>query len=617
MAHLTGSLTGAPLSRLRALAVPLAVVVAAVVAACGGPSARSPAVARGPSAAAGPGSVTSNVRFDDYAGSEACARCHAAYVDSWRRSPMHNMTRDARTADVKGPFDGTEFRFHDDVARLESAGADRFVTLTSKRYGRGVYRLTRVIGGHHREDYAGVSVAAVREGAPALGDPSEERVLPVSFMLATRSLRYKGYSVMVKARDGLKIGAVWNQTCIFCHNTVPYASTVLGALAGSGVYQGQVLDPLLPASLRASYVVTDERAMTSLLERELARLGEPGQKPTLDGALATTRSRFRASHLVEVGIGCESCHLGAAEHVKDPTRLPSFEPVSDAFAVRLAPPRSPRLAANGTRAETLNRACARCHQVLFSGYDPTWEGGSRKRSPGGSHINSGEARDMMLGACASKLACVDCHDPHAHDGTASLQKLEPARADALCTRCHDSYASADALRAHSHHDPAGEGARCLACHMPRKNMSLDGKLSRYHRIGSPTDMAKVLLDRPVECALCHADKEVGALVRTMEKWWKKSYERGALEKLYGALDANVLLATAERGKPHEQAVAFQILGDARVSAAVPVLAGQLTHPYPIVRGYAKRALDEIKGSPVPIDIDAADEVIEEQAKRLP
>ena len=223
---------------------------------------------------------------------------------------------------------------------------------------------------------------------------------------------------------------------------------------------------------------------------------------------------------------------------------------------------------------------------------------------------------MMLGACASKLACSDCHDPHAHDGTSSLRKLEPARQDALCTRCHDSHASSEALRAHSHHDPAGEGARCMSCHMPRKNMSLDGDLTRYHRIGSPTDVDKVLLDRPLECALCHADKSVGALATTMEKWWNKSYERGALEKLYGSLDANVALATAERGKPHEQAVAFQLLGDARMKQAVPALANQLTHPYPLVRGYAKRALDSIHGAPVAIDIDAPDEVIREQARRL-
>lgn len=592
--------------------------VATVSAACGSTLTSNVKVASGPGTQ---GTVKSNVRFADYAGTKACARCHAPEVETWLRSPMHNMTREAKLADVKGPFDGTVFHFHDDTARLESAGADRFITINSKRFGSGIYKLTRVIGGHHREDYAGVSVPAVREGAPAIGDPTEEHVLPVSFVLSTRSLRYKGYSVMVKERDGLKVGPVWNQTCIFCHNTVPYLSTILGALAGTSGYQGEVLDPLLPASMRATYAVTDEHAMSEALEQELARLGAERtgrQKPTLKDAIAATRSRFRASHLVEVGIGCESCHLGSAEHVKDPSRLPSFAPVSDTFAVRLPAPNGAKAPTDPStvRAATLNRACARCHQVLFSGYDPTWEGGSRKRAPGGSHINSGEARDMMLGACASKLACVDCHDPHAPDATAALRALEPTKEDALCTRCHQSFADHDALRAHSHHDPSREGARCLSCHMPRKNMSLDGGLSRYHRIGSPTDMQKVLLDRPIECALCHQDQDVGTLVRTMETWWKKAYERGALEKLYGSLDANVVVATAELGKPHEQAVAFQLLGDARVKGAATVLARQLTHTYPLVRGYAKRALDAIQGAPIPIDIDAPDEVIKEQAKRL-
>ena len=596
-----------------ALLVTLALAVSA--ASCGG--SQAPVKTSSGAGGAPVGRVTSNVRFADYAGSKACARCHAAYVETFLRSPMHNMTRDARTADIKGPFDGTVFHFHGDTALLESAGRERFVTITSKRFGKGIYRVTRVIGGRHREDYAGVPVAAVREGAPALGDPTEEHVLPVSWILATRSLRYKGYSVMVKERAGLKAGPVWNQTCIFCHNTVPYLSTVLGAIAGKGGYQGQVLDPLLPASMRATYAVKDQGAMTAALEQELARIGSSTTKPTPADAVTATRHRFRADHLVEVGIGCESCHLGAAEHVKDPAKLPSFEPISDAIEVRVPATRGAKDGGQAdAQAMAINRACARCHQVLFSGYDPTWEGGSRKRSPGGSHINSGEARDMMLGACASKLACSDCHDPHAHDGTVALGRLEPAKQDALCTRCHSSYASPEALRAHAHHDPAGEGARCIACHMPRKNMSLDGNLSRYHRIGSPTDPTKVLLDRPLECAICHADKSVGALVGTMEQWWNRSFERGAVEKLYGSLDANVALATAERGKPHEQAVAFQLLGDARMKEAVPVLARELTHPYPIVRGYAKRALDGIYGAPVPIDIDASDEVIAEQAKRL-
>ena len=562
--------------------------------------------------------VSSNVEFADYAGTQACARCHAGHVKSWLASPMHNMTREPSLADVKGPFDGTTFRFKDDSARLETVGSARFVTIQSTRFGAGIYRLTRVIGGHHREDYAGVLVPSTRADAAPVMQPPEELVLPVSWVFAPGggkgALRYKGYSVMVKERPGLHAGPVWSQTCIFCHNTEPLLSTVLGALAGPSAkpYQGEVVDPLLPRERRAEWIVTDPALLSSALETELARIGVKRSRPTPVQAIAAIRGGFRREHLVELGIGCESCHLGAAEHVREPSKLPSFEPRSSFFAVKW--PAASTVGPAELRATRINRACARCHQVVFSGYEPTWEGGTRHGNAGGSHINSGEARDMILGACASKLSCAECHDPHAADATSKLRALVGSKQDALCTQCHDKYASTEALRAHAHHEPAGEGARCLSCHMPKKNLALDGTTSRYHRIGSPNDPQRVLLDRPMECALCHADKSVESLVKTTETWWKRPYDREALRKLYGSLDANVLLATAERGKPHEQAVAFYVLGQARSKAAISLLASQLTHPYPLVRGYAKRALDSVVGGPIPIDIDAEDAEIEAKAK---
>jgi predicted CXXCH cytochrome family protein len=608
------------------LAFAVVTVLAALLASCGTRETRPAANAGGPragGAASGASAheVSSNVLFADYAGTQACAKCHADRVRTWLASPMHNMTREPALADIKGPFDGTTFHFKDDTARLETVGGARFITIQSKRFGAGTYRLTRVIGGHHREDYAGVLVPAARADAVPVSSPPEELVLPVSWVFAPSgagaakgALRYKGYSVMVKERPGLHAGPVWNQTCIFCHNTPSYLSTVLGALAGPGAkpYQGEVVDPLLPRDRRAEWIVTDAPALSAALETELARLGVKRSRPTALEAIAATRSTFRREHLVELGIGCEACHLGAAEHVRDPQKLPSLEPRSAFFAVKFPAPANEGPAQ--LRATRINRTCARCHQVLFSGYEPTWEGGSRHGNAGGSHINSGEARDMMLGACASKLSCVECHDPHRPDATAEVRALGAAQQDALCTKCHDRYASADALRAHAHHDPAGEGARCLSCHMPKKNLALDGTLSRYHRIGSPNDPQRVLLDRPMECALCHTDKTVESLAGTMEEWWKRPFDREALRKLYGALDANVLLVTAERGKPHEQAVAFYLLGEARSKPAIPILASQLTHPYPLVRGYAKRALDRIVGTPVAIDIDAEDADIDAAAK---
>ena len=55
--------------------------------------------------------------------------------------------------------------------------------------------------------------------------------------------------MLVGERPGLRAGGVWNQTCVFCHNTVPYFDDIWGALASARArpaYQGEVVDRLLP-----------------------------------------------------------------------------------------------------------------------------------------------------------------------------------------------------------------------------------------------------------------------------------------------------------------------------------------------------------------------------------
>jgi predicted CXXCH cytochrome family protein len=234
--------------------------------------------------------------------------------------------------------------------------------------------------------------------------------------------------------------------------------------------------------------------------------------------------------------------------------------------------------------------CARCHQVLFSRYPFTWEGGKRYAMPGGSNINSGEGRDFLLGACSGAMSCTACHDPHAKDERAHLAELATPAGNKVCLGCHGELAPAEALRAHAHHDPGGAGGSCIACHMPKKNMSLDTRLTRYHRIGSPTDPLRVLNDRPIECALCHADKSVGELVSSMQSLWHKAYDADALRSLYGDASVNVLQATLARGKPHEQAVALAVLGERGARELAPLFAVQLDNEYPLVREFARGAL---------------------------
>ncbi len=553
----------------------------------------------------------SNVLREDYAGSGACTPCHAVIADAWSKTPMHAMTRNASNAVIKAPFSGTLVRFKSDTVGLSQVSNVRFMSVQSKDQGDHVYRVTRVIGGHYREDFAGIEVARAAPDSPVVGDPHDEFVLPVSYLIFSKAFRFKGYSVMSHERPGLRAGPVWNRTCIFCHNTQPYFSTLLGTLPGAhgSVYQGTTVDPLLPEAKRWRTTVTNQPLLDQALEAEISHFGgaTPGSEAQLPThAVSATRAGFDGDELVEVGIGCEACHLGSKSHATDPSHKTSLVPRSDFLTIDGVPHDE------GARAAGINHACARCHQVLFTHYPYTWEGGDRATSPGGSHINSGEARDFMLGACSTRLDCTKCHDPHAPDNRARADALEGRVGDSVCTGCHTKFATDDALRAHSHHDPAREGGRCMGCHMPKKNMSLDVRLTRYHRIGSPTDREKQK-DRPLECALCHADKSVRTILDTMEAWWNVRFDRTLPTLLYGSLDANALSATLERGKPHEQAVALYLLGEAKSRTDVDAMAHQLTNLYPLVRYYADAALVKTLGNPSPIDLNATDEEITKKA----
>ncbi|HEY8924256.1 MAG TPA: cytochrome c3 family protein, partial [Polyangia bacterium] len=568
--------------------------------------------------------VRSNVVRSDYAGSASCTACHADLVARWRRSAMHRMTRDPVLEDIRAPFAaGRTLTFKGDAVRLTTRGGRPLMELRTRTGEQHTYAVTRVIGGRHREDFAGLEIAsAADEGrgdfAP-VGDRRHELILPASFVYDGDELRPKGYSVMVGERPGLRAGGVWNQTCIFCHNTVPWLDTALGTIAGPRApgYQGALVDKTLPSSLRWQVDVRDADAFRAAVANEAAFVARerPTGAATADestrgwpedpasvarrGAF-TVRDGFGAAHFVEEGIGCESCHGGCREHVDDPRVRPSFAPrapfLQYAPASGPPPPSAP---------VWQNRACARCHQVLFSRYPYTWEGGSRHGGDaGGSSITSGEARDLLLSRCGRALTCATCHDPHGTDDPVRLRELATPAGNAVCVKCHAALGEPAALKAHAHHDPRGAGGACIACHMPLKNTGLGYELTRYHRLGSPLEPARVERDRPLECALCHPDATVRRLLEDVERLWGKRYDRAALTRLYGDLDRNALEATVATGRAHEQIAAAATLGQARIASAAPVVAHFVAvSAFPLGRRHGLRALRELLQKPCDVDVD--------------
>ncbi|HEY4157005.1 MAG TPA: cytochrome c3 family protein, partial [Polyangiaceae bacterium] len=584
---------------------------AAALGACGRPPAAS-IQARGSARAL----EHSNLLRPDYVGSEACKNCHASEYAAWRDSPMHRMTRDLAHTQIHAPFEGATFDFRADRVKMETRNGTRFMHVYSQEHGESLLRVSKVIGGHYREDFVG---AQVDPSAPFGLATGAEHILPVSYLIFNGDWRYKGYSVMVQERPRIEPGVVWQQGCIFCHNTVPTFSLLFDDLYGPGspAYQGSA-SVELPDDRRFRYQISDSGRLSDAVSAELAVLGsehavsDRNTQAQLRAAISATERSFREASLVELGIGCEMCHGGAREHVERPTSVvPSLSLRSDFLRVTTA--RGEPL----THAQEVNRTCAKCHTVLFSRYPYTWEGGARRKNPGGSTINSGEARDFLLGGCTSQLSCVNCHDPHAQDARATLDALGGPSGDNLCLSCHAKYAEPNARTAHTHHTPGSSGDACLNCHMPKKNMGLAYELTRYHRIGSPTDRARVEGDRPLECALCHADKSVEQIVATMERDWGKHYDRGALRRLYGDdLDVNALQAALRFGKPHEQGTVAGVAGRDKDATFLPLLVERLDNPYPLVRYFVRHAIEQITGRPLEVDVNQAGADVVRRAREL-
>jgi hypothetical protein len=150
--------------------------------------------------------------------------------------------------------------------------------------------------------------------------------------------------------------------------------------------------------------------------------------------------RVRPEHSV-LGITCEACHGGRAQHVQDRISGKAEQPVK---------PRS---------AGELNALCGRCHGL--TNVDPAHPVLARFQP-------WGMQQSRCFKESNGRLSCLTCHDPHRNAST------DVSFYEAKCRSCH--IATPDA--AHSAKEaakttcPVNPKTGCVGCHMPRDSKSM-------------------------------------------------------------------------------------------------------------------------------------------------
>jgi predicted CXXCH cytochrome family protein len=498
-----------------------------------------------------------------YVGSEACRGCHDDHLASWRRTFHRTMTAEATPQSVRGDFSG---------ATLVSAG----VTARMERDARGGYRMTfsrpgapartvevaRTVGSRRYQQYL------AREGdtywrLPVAWHVEEERWFPMTsaFLFAdpTDDASPAPGHPVYGGGDFDRHVTRWNDNCVFCHNVAP----------------------------------------------------DPGRDPA-SGRFATT--------VAELGIACEACHGPGAEHVArnaDPFRRWTLARSGRADPTIVNPSRlSPARAAD---------LCGRCHgQRIADRIDPLLEhgdpfvpgddlaiessplwrdtplGGDRQAfaarfwDDGTPRLTAYEYQGLLQSPCAMRgpLTCTSCHGMHDGDPRGQIRARFGGRtSNAMCTGCHGSLAVPEAARQHAHHDPAGEGGRCVSCHMPRIVYGvLD--IHRSHRIEIPDPARAAAAGRPDACTGCHAGSVAWADAAARRLWGAARYPAGA-KPAAGTSPDEALFS----GSPIARAVAADALGRApvddrreRAFRLAKLLNVMVEDRFPVVRHLAWRAL---------------------------
>ncbi len=475
-----------------------------------------------------------------YVQSGACQECHADQYNSWHATYHRTMTQEASPETILGNFDGEVITLSGYPCQPVRQGDRFFMTLVHPGWdeqeiqaGRDpkrtaqppaiTYAVDRVIGSHHQQVYL------------SRGPDGSYHTLPLVWHIHQKRWITRRASFLAEPREGFfHKTKLWNNGCVFCHNTGPVPGLQQVASSSGGT----------------QYVWN--------------------------------------TRVEELGIACEACHGPGGAHVQLQQTLAKIQ--QDGAK---APE---QLIVNPLKLsqEESVLTCARCHgkmiakqefdrQCLVEGdfFQPgQWDFPDRydypSHRPGEDYHESEEGvyfwsdgtprttameyQGILLSPCyqQGEMTCLSCHGMH---GTPANDQLlfgdgrDVSQHNRACTQCHAELDTGDQLAQHTHHSATSSGSLCYNCHMPYQAYSLLKRV-RSHRITNPTAKATVESGIPNACNQCHVDQSLEWTNQWLANWAGKQPE--SLEAPYAGSSSTVGDALA--GHALQRALAVEQLG---------------------------------------------------------
>jgi hypothetical protein len=437
-----------------------------------------------------------------------CFKCHESHHESWQRTFHRTMTREATPEYVKGDFNDAVHQILGVTSNLTRRGDRFFLDTVDPRWAeamrragqapdpdeevpRHTFTVDRLVGSHWFQQL----LSRDRFGRYIR--------LPLTYHIVEKRWIHTANAFLGPEPQSFYDRLwVWNESCLYCHNTRPVKNAKRYDNAVS--YRTTVGE--LGISCEACHGAGElhVRAHQNPASRLAQRYADEPD-PTI-----VNPARLSAARADEI---CARCHGGISP------RLETWGPSqADPYLAGRDLARFWRLYWSETEMRQMQDGLDAPPPPRPNSLDCFFW------SDGTPLTTAKEYQGMALAACYKgghgTLRCLSCHTMH--HGDPNHQVKDGMRTNAACYECHESYRTR--LQEHTHHAADSPGSLCYNCHMPYQVYSLL-TTHRSHRIMIPRVKDTRDTGRPHACNLCHLDKSLGWTQTQLKTWYGTEPEK--------------------------------------------------------------------------------------------